>query len=142
MAELLLTRLALGPVAGVGVFVVLAGGRCTPTLPRPLGRALLVRWLTLAVLAGMEEVVWRGVVLGGLEPVVGPVPAIGISSLGFAAWHWPSLGPRSAVHVVTGGAFGSAFLVGGIAAATIAHALYNLLVDCAVHAERVRLHDP
>jgi membrane protease YdiL (CAAX protease family) len=134
--------MALGPVTGVAVFVTLAGGRFPLALPRPLGRAILVRWLMLAVLAGLEEVIWRGVVLGGLEPVVGPIPALGISSLGFAAWHWPSLGPRSAVHMVTGGAFGGVFLVGGIAAATIAHTLYNLLVDWAVHAERVRLHAP
>ena len=91
------------------------------TLPRPLGREMLVRWLMLAVLAGLEEVLWRGVVLGGLQPFVGSIPALGVSSLAFAIWHRRSLGARCAVHVVTGGAFGGAFLAGGIAAAMLAH---------------------
>jgi len=137
-----LSHVALGLITGVGVFVVLAGARFPAALPRPLGRAMLVRWLMLATLAGLEEVGWRGVVLGALQPLVGPVAALGISSLAFAIWHWPSLGARCVVHVVTGGAFGGAFLAGGIAAASVAHALYNLLVDSAVHAERIRLRNP
>ena len=100
---------------------------------------MLVRWLMLAAGAGLEEIAWRGVVLVGLQPFVGPWPALGASSLAFAIWHWPSLRARCCVHLVTGAAFGGAFLAGGIAAAVLAHAFYNLLVDWAVHAERARL---
>ena len=137
-----LSRAAIGPVTGAATFLLLTGGRLPRSLPRPLGRAMAARWLTLGATAGLEEVVWRGVVLGGLLTVVGPLPALAGSSAGFAIWHWPSLRSRCAVHLVTGAAFGSAFLVGGLIAAMLAHALYNLLVDWAVHAERARLRGP
>jgi membrane protease YdiL (CAAX protease family) len=133
------SRLALGPITGVGAFLLLAGGRLPFSLPRPLGRAMVVRWLVLGATAGLEEVVWRGIVLGGLLILVGPWPALAVSSAGFAVWHWPSLRGRCAVHIVTGTAFGCAFLAGGLVAAMLGHALYNLLVDWAVHAERVRV---
>ena len=142
IVDLGLSRVALGPVAGVATFLLLAGGRFPLALPRPLGRAMVVRWLTLGGAAALEEVFWRGVVLGGLLVLVGPLPALAASSAGFAIWHWPSLRRRCAVHLVTGAAFGAAFLVGGLAAAILAHALYNLLVDWAVHAERARLRGP
>jgi len=128
-----------GPVAGAATFLILAGGRFPLALPRPLGRAMVVRWLTLGATSGLEEVFWRGAVLGGLLVLVGPLPALAASSAGFAIWHWPSLRRRCAVHLVSGAAFGGAFLVGGLAAAILAHTLYNLLVDWAVHAERARL---
>jgi membrane protease YdiL (CAAX protease family) len=128
-----------GPFAGATTFLLLAGGRFPLALPRPLGRAMVVRWLTLGATSGLEEVFWRGAVLGGLLVLVGPLPALAASSAGFAIWHWPSLRRRCAVHLVSGAAFGGAFLVGGLAAAILAHTLYNLLVDWAVHAERARL---
>jgi membrane protease YdiL (CAAX protease family) len=134
--------MALGPVAGVGTFVLLAGARFPSACPRPLGRATLVRWLMLSARAGLEEVAWRGIVLGGLLLFVGPWPALGVSSLAFAIWHWSSLRGRCLLHVVTGAAFGGVFLAAGIVAAILAHASYNVLVDWAVHAERVRLRDP
>ena len=137
-----LSRAALGPVTGTTTFLLLAGGRFPRGLPRPLGRAMVARWLTLGVGAGLEEILWRGVVLGGLLVVVGPWAALGASSAAFAIWHWPSLRRRCAVHLVTGVAFGCAFLAGGLLAATLGHALYNLLVDWAVHAERARLRGP
>lgn len=142
IGEAALSRLALGPATGIGTFVLLAGGRFPLAWPRPLGRARLVRWLVLSGRAGLEEVAWRGVVLGGLVLFVGPCAALGASSLAFAIWHWPSLRGRCFVHLVTGAAFGGAFLAGGIAAAMLAHASYNLLVDWAVTAERVRLRGP
>ena len=80
---------------------------------------MVVRWLTLAAGAGFEEVVWRGICLGGLLLVVGPWPALVVSSAGFSLSHWPSLRGRCAVHLVTGGAFGAVFLVGGLAAAIV-----------------------
>ena len=110
--------------------------------PHPLGWAAAVRWITLGATAGLEEVVWRGLVLGGLIVPIGTTLALVVSSAAFAFWHWPSLGGRSAVHLVTGIAFGTAFLVGGLAAAILGHALYNVLVDFAVHAERARLRGP
>ena len=140
--DLGLSRVAVGPVAGAGAFLLLAGGRFPISLPRPFGRAMVVRWLALGATACLEEVVWRGFGLGGLLILVGPWPALAVSSAGFAAWHWPSLRGRSAVHLVTGTAFGCAFLLGGLVAATLGHALYNLLVDWAVHAERARVRSP
>ena len=137
-----LPELVLGPAAGAGAFLVLAGGRFPFSPPRPFGRATVVRWLTLGVAAGFEEVVWRGVVLGRLLVVVGPFPALAASSVGFAAWHWPSFRGWCAVHIVTGAAFGSAFLAGGLMAAVLGHAFYNLLVDWAVHTERARVRSP
>ena len=134
-----LSRAALGPVTGAATFLLLTGGRIPRKLPRPFGRAMAARWLSLGAAAGLEEIVWRGVVLGSLLVVVGPWAALGVSSAAFAMWHWPALRGRCAVHLVTGAAFGCAFLAGGLAAAMLGHALYNLLVDWAVHAERARL---
>jgi membrane protease YdiL (CAAX protease family) len=142
VTDVALPRFALGPITGAATFVLLTGGRFPLALPRPLGRAMVLRWLILAGAAALEEAVWRGAVLGGLLTVVGPLPALAASSAGFAIWHWPSLRSRCGLHLVTGAAFGSAFLVGGLATAMLAHALYNLLVDWAVHAERERLRGP
>jgi membrane protease YdiL (CAAX protease family) len=140
--ELALSRTALGALAGAATFLLLAGGRFPRGLPRPLGLAMAVRWLNLGATAGFEEIVWRGACLGGLLGIVGPWPALAASSAGFAIWHWWSLRARCAVHVVTGAAFGAAFLVGGLVAAIIGHATYNLLVDWAVHAEAARVRGP
>jgi membrane protease YdiL (CAAX protease family) len=142
IAEPAASSLALGPVAGVATFVLLAGGRFPLARPRALGRAMLLRWLALSARAGLEEVAWRGVVFGGLLLLVGRWPALVASSLAFALWHWPALRGRCFVHVLTGSTFGVAFLAGGLAAAVLAHVVYNLLVDWAVHAERVRLRGP
>jgi membrane protease YdiL (CAAX protease family) len=137
-----LTRAALGPAAGAVTFLLLTGGRFPRALPRPVGRAMLVRWLRLGATAGLEEVVWRGAVMGGLVFLLGPWLALAASSAAFAIWHWSSLRGWCAVHLVTGAAFGGALLAGGLAAAMLAHALYNLLVDWAVHAEHARLRGP
>jgi membrane protease YdiL (CAAX protease family) len=140
--DLALSRVAIGPVVGAGAFLLLAGGRFPVSFPRPFGRPMVVRWFALGAMACLEEAVWRGIVLGGLLSLVGSWPALAASSAGFAAWHLPSLGGRCAVHLVTGVAFGCAFLMGGLFAAMLAHALYNLLVDWAVHAERARVRSP
>jgi membrane protease YdiL (CAAX protease family) len=137
-----LSRAALGPAAGAATFLLLTGGRFPRALPQTLGRAMLVRWLRLGAAAGLEEVVWRGAVLGGLAFFLGPWLALVGSSAAFAIWHWPSLRGWCAVHLVTGAAFGGAFLAGGLAAAMLGHALYNLLVDLAVQAEHARLRGP
>lgn len=140
--DLGLPRVVLGPVTGAGTFLLLTGGRFPRALPRPLGRATAVRWFALGATAGLEEVVWRGVVLGGLLVLIGLWPALATSSAAFAIWHWPSLRGRCAVHLVTGAAFGGVFLAGGLVAAMLGHALYNVLVDWAVNAERARPRGP
>lgn len=122
------------PAAAV-LFAALAHGRVPRGRVR-LRRALAVRWAGLAAGAGLEEIVWRGFVLGGKTLAAGPLAALAISSLGFAVWHGPSLGRRCVVHVLTGGAFGIACMLGGLATAVVAHAVYNLLVDWAVLAHR------
>jgi membrane protease YdiL (CAAX protease family) len=142
IGEVAVSRVAFGPASGAATFLLLAGGRVRLARPRPLGRAMVVRWAGLAAGAALEEVVWRGILLGGLLLVVGPWVALAASSTAFALWHWPSLRGRCVVHVVTGAAFGGAYLAGGLLAAILAHALYNVLVDWAVHAEQARLRGP
>lgn len=121
-----------GPLCGVGLFVTLAGGRLPRGRPRASPRALALRWTSLAAAAGLEEVLWRGLVLGGLAVAIGVPVALAVSSGGFALWHHAVLGRRAAVHVLTGLAFGADFLLGGLVAAILAHAVYNVLVDWAV----------
>jgi membrane protease YdiL (CAAX protease family) len=128
----------VGPLFGIALFVALAGGRLPNARPRARGRALTLRWLWLGVLAGVEELIWRGLVLGGLAAAVGAAGALLLSAGSFAVWHAPGLGRWSAVHVLTGVGFGTAFLVGGLAAAILAHATYNVVVDWGVQAARAR----
>jgi membrane protease YdiL (CAAX protease family) len=143
MAELALApRLVVGPLSGAALFLVLTGGRLPRAWPRLPRRAAIVRWASLAVAAGLEELAWRWLVLGGLAVAVGPLSALALSTLGFAVSHRPSLGRRCWVHLFTGAGFGAAFLAGGIAAAVLAHGVYNILVDWAVHAERARVRGP
>jgi hypothetical protein len=137
-ADSLGSRLALGPLAGAMVFLLLTGGRLPRGRPRLSTRSLAGRWLRLAAGAASEEILWRAVLLTALRAWVGPLGALAISSVGFALWHRPSLGRACIVHVVTGTSFGASFLAGGLGAAVLAHAVYNLLVDWAVHAERAR----
>jgi membrane protease YdiL (CAAX protease family) len=88
--------------------------------------------------AGFEELLWRGLALGLSSHWVGPVAALGLTSVTFALWHRRSLGRRWAIHVATGFGFGAAFLWGGLAASILAHAVYNVLVDLSVQAESGR----
>jgi membrane protease YdiL (CAAX protease family) len=133
MAEL---GLASGPACGAALFVALAGGRIPRTRPAGRPRVLLLRWLWLGAAAAFEEVVWRGLILAGLALALGTAAALIVSSAGFAAWHVPALGRRSAVHAVTGLGFGTVSLVAGLGAAMLAHGTYNVLVDWGVHAGR------
>jgi len=130
--------IASGPLCGVVLFVALAGGQVPRARPPAGPRALTLRWLWIAALAGFEELVWRGLVLGGLMLALGSAVALLVSSAGFAAWHAPALGRRCVVHAITGFGFGSAFLVGGLGAAALAHATFNVLVDWGVHVDRAR----
>jgi membrane protease YdiL (CAAX protease family) len=134
-----LSALTIGPITGAATFFTLTAGHIPLAFPRSFGRAVLVRWLGLGAGAALEEVVWRGIVLGGLAAAVGPWPALAASSAGFALGHWFSVRRRCAIHLVTGLAFGAAYLAGGLVAAILGHAIYNLLVDWAVRSEHARV---
>ncbi len=136
------SAVAVGPILGVTPFLVLAGTGVPWPTRASLGRAPGLRWVVLSLAAALEELVWRGLVLGALAAAIGPIGALGFSSGGFALSHRPSLGRRCGVHLVTGTSFGVAFLAGGLVAAVVAHGVYNVLVDLAVHGERVRLRGP
>src|SRR5215471_17460788 len=121
-----------GPLCGAALFVALAGGRVPRERPQARPRALAVRWLSLGLVAGLEELVWRGLILAGLTLALGSSKALLASSVGFAAWHASALGRRCVVHFATGLGFGGVFLIGGLGAAVLAHATYNVLVDWCV----------
>ena len=129
---------ASGPVCGAMLFVALAGGRVPGVRLRARSRALALRWLCLGSLAAFEELLWRGFILAGLALVLGSFAALVASSAGFAAWHAATLGRRCVVHLFTGFGFGGVFLFGGLLAAILAHATYNVLVDWGVQGERRR----
>jgi membrane protease YdiL (CAAX protease family) len=135
-------RLLFGPLLGFVVFSLLAGGRLPAALPPGKPAAIVRRWASLGLAAGLEEAVWRGLVLAGLSIVAGALGALAASAAGFAAWHRRALGRRCAVHVLTGAAFGAAFLLGGLVAAVVAHGVYNVLVDWAVQAGGSRVRGP
>jgi membrane protease YdiL (CAAX protease family) len=127
---------ASGPFCGAALFVFLSAGRLPHARSLPLSRALALRWLWLGLVAGLEELVWRAGALASLALATGPAVALVLTSAGFALWHRPALGRRCTVHLATGLGFGATFLVGGLAAAILAHAVYNVLVDWAVHTVR------
>src|SRR5262245_48004506 len=116
MAEL---GVASGPLCGAALFVALAGGRVPRARPFARPCVLALRWLWIGLLAALEELVWRGLVLAGLALALGSGAALVVSSVGFAAWHAPTLGRRCAVHVITGLGFGTTFIVGGLVAALL-----------------------
>lgn len=125
-----------GLAIGAALFVLLAGDR--PRLPRRPVVVVFARAVYLFTAAAFEELLWRGLALAVIASRVGPLAALALTSLAFALWHRRSLGRRRAVHVATGLGFGTAFLWGGLAAAILAHAAYNVLVDLSVQAERER----
>ena len=125
-----------GLAIGVGLFVLLAGDR--PRAPQRPAAIVIARGAFLVGAAGFEELLWRGLALGLGSRWVGPVAALGLTSVAFAVWHRRSVGRRWAVHAATGLGFGTAFLWGGLAASILAHAVYNVLVDLSVQAESGR----
>lgn len=127
-------RLFAGPAVGVVLFLLLA--RRWPRLPPGPMAAVVARSGYIVAAAAFEELLWRGLGLGVLARPLGPGPALVLTAAAFACAHRRAPGPRRAVHVLTGLGFGSAYLVGGLAAAVLAHASYNVLVDVAVQAER------
>jgi membrane protease YdiL (CAAX protease family) len=112
----------LGVPVGVLVFVALA--RVPPRLPR---RGELTR-AQLAFLLGwawVEEVIWRRLLLATLAVAAGVAVGLATATALFALAHRQG----RAAHLLTGAAFGGAFVVTGrLGAAVASHAVYNLLV--------------
>ena len=125
-----------GPAIGAALFVLLAADR--PRAPGRPATVLAARAAYLVAAAAFEELLWRGLALALISSRVGPLAALGLTSVTFALWHRRSLGRRRAVHAATGLGFGAAFLWGGLVASILAHAVYNVLVDLSVQAERRR----
>ncbi|MCZ7589502.1 MAG: ATP-binding cassette domain-containing protein [Gaiella sp.] len=122
--------LAVGCIAGVAAFLVLARRWVTASslaaVPRP---RLVARVVVLVAKSAQEETIWRALVLGLLVPAVGAAAALAVSTVCFAAAHVGLLGRRALAHLATGASFGLAYLATGrLVAAITAHATYNVLV--------------
>ena len=126
------------PVAGpwtpllglpVGLTLFAAAVRRRPArLPSALAGAVL------AALAGLEELFWRGLVLGALAVVAGSVGALTLSTALFGCLH-----RRRGLHLLTGAAFGGVYLATGqLLAPILAHVSYNVLVCSAAELRGVR----
>lgn len=121
--------LAAGAAAGAVLAQALAGRPMRPQLRRPRTAA---GPLLLAGRAGVEEVAWRGFLLGALVPVVGAAGATAASSAVFACAHPVRRPADRLVHLLTGAAFGLVYLAGGrLAGAVAAHVAYNALLAAA-----------
>ena len=110
---------------------LLAGGLLSALLARGRVHGVRPALAVLVVAVGMsEEVLWRGFTLARLAAAAGVLPALGLTTLGFAATHYPAMRARGVrVHLLTGAAFGAVFVAtGSLVACAAAHALYNLLV--------------
>ncbi len=113
---------ALGAGLGVLLFVALAVSR-----PRSPGRAHLTtgQLLFLVGWAAVEEALWRRLLLGGVALAAGALTGLAVATALFALAH--RQGRRT--QIVTGGAFGTAYVATGRLGAAIAtHVVYNLLV--------------
>jgi membrane protease YdiL (CAAX protease family) len=98
-------------------------------LPRQRVPPLALKAAYVTITSAVEEIVWRWLVLGGLAPVVGLVPAFLGSTVGFAIAHGVRRTDVVAVHLATGAAFATVYLVTGrIEAAILTHSVYNWLV--------------
>lgn len=117
-----IVAIALGTALGVLLFVSLAATR--PRLP---GRAHLTVTQLLFVVgwACVEEALWRRLLLGGVALAAGALAGLAVATALFALAH--RQGRRS--HILTGAAFGSAYIATGrLGAAIASHVAYNLLV--------------
>jgi ABC-2 type transport system ATP-binding protein len=78
----------------------------------------------------VEEVLWRGGLLGSLVPRLGPAAALGLATAAFALAHIAGRGLRGVpLHLLTGAVFGLAYLASDLIWAPVfAHVLYNALV--------------
>lgn len=112
---------AWAPLLGLPVAAVLFAGalrRRPSRFPSPVASA------ALTIGAVLEELFWRGLVLGALALAAGAAGALALSSALFAGVH-----RRRRLHLVTGAAFGGLYLATGrLLAPVVAHAAYNVLV--------------
>ncbi len=117
-----IVAVALGTALGVLLFVSLAGTR--PRLP--LRAHLTVTQLLFVIgWAWVEEALWRRLLLGGVALAAGALAGLAVATALFALAH--RQGRRS--QVLTGAAFGSAYIATGrLGAAIASHVVYNLLV--------------
>lgn len=102
-------------VAAAGALLIALAGLRLPVSPATA--------VVLVLVAGVEEILWRGFALGEASRYVGTAPALVATSIAFGATH------RSAwrQHVVTGAVFGAVFVAtGSLLAAWCCHATYNL----------------
>ena len=115
-----------GILAGVALFAVLA--RARPRVRR-MTRITAAAALVLAAAGASEEVVWRAFALARIAASTGPVVAVALTTVAFAAVHLPALRTRgAAAQLVTGAALGTIFVAtGSLVACGVAHAAYNVL---------------
>jgi ABC-2 type transport system ATP-binding protein len=127
-------------LAGALLFAALSRGWIPiRVFRRERAAALAARGGYLVLRSAVEEIVWRGLGIGVLAPLIGTAPALALTTIGFAASHLPKLGRSSVTHLLTGGVFGALYLLGGgLAAPIAAHATYNLLIAFALEARRPR----
>ena len=131
--------LAFGVLLGCLTFALLARRRVpVASIARVPPRRLLARSLVLAVRSAEEEAIWRAFVLGALVGLFGRLCGLAVSSVLFAAAHVGRLGRGALTHLVTGSAFGLAYVTTGrLHAAIAAHGTYNVLVGAAALGEDV-----
>jgi len=128
----LVASCAVGAAAGLALFAVASRRRPRLAAARGRGTLLLGRFAVLGLWAANEEVVWRRLALGELLPA-GVVPALALSTIGFALLH----GARRPLHLATGGAFGAVYVAtGALAACIAAHWTYNAFVGALVDRSR------
>jgi membrane protease YdiL (CAAX protease family) len=129
---------AVGAVTAAALFRVLGSKwPAHAAVPRQRLPLLAAKSGVLVAKSAGEEVLWRGLVLGGLAGVVGLAPAFAASTGGFALAHARPLGRRGiTVHLATGAAFAGVCVAVSLAAAVTAHCAYNVLVALAVERER------
>lgn len=131
----LLLGLLLG-AAGLGVTVgysLLNGGLVRGPAPAGAMAMLLLGAALTLVQVATEEVFFRGWLQQALTERAGPIVAVGLGALVFAAFHLPTgvASPISAITLVLGGVwFGLlALRSGGILASTGAHFAWNAIED-------------
>jgi ABC-2 type transport system ATP-binding protein len=151
------TRLTPGLLAGLVALAVglprpppVLEGAWTPVLGLPVAAALFALVLrrrparrpsplagvVLAAGAALEELFWRGLVLGALARAAGGAGALALSSALFGCVH-----RRRWLHLVTGTAFGGVYLLTGkLLASVVAHAAYNVLVCSAAELRGASKH--
>ena len=121
--------LVVGCGLGAGAFLVLARRRIrAEALAHVPRRRLIARSIALAARSAQEEAVWRALVLGILVGPLGRLGALASSTVLFTCAHAGRQRGAARAHLVTGSAFGVAYLVTArLVAAVAAHAVYNVL---------------